>query len=117
FVDRPSSAQLLRQLREALADSFVAVSDVSDGYAHIRLEGPLATDLLASGTAVDLHPRIFGVGDAVQTELARITCLIRRDGDTVYDLLIDVSAADYVWAWLTTNAEPTVALSRPSARS
>jgi sarcosine oxidase gamma subunit len=48
----------------------------------------------------------------VQSELARVRCLIRRDGETVYDLLVDVSAADYAWAWLTTNAELTVALSR-----
>jgi sarcosine oxidase subunit gamma len=116
FADREASPMLLAQLRETLAGSFVAVSDVSDGYAQVRLEGRRAIDLLATGTAVDLHPRIFAVGQAVQTELARTRCLIRRDEEVAYELLVDVSAADYVWTWLTTNAALTIAAHQLTAR-
>ena len=110
FVDGPSSSTLLRQLQEALAESFVAVSDASDSYAHIRVDGPRAIELLAAGTAVDLHPRIFGIGHAAQTELARTRCLIWRRDETAYDLLVDASTADYVWKWLSANAGLTTAI-------
>ena len=116
FVDRPAAAGLLRQLRDILADSPVVVSDVSDGHAHIRLEGPRATDLLAAGTAVDLHPGVFSTGHAVQTELARARCLIWRDDEVAWSLLVDVSAAEYVWTWLTTNAELTIAAHHHTGR-
>ena len=82
---------------------------MSDGYAQVRLDGPRTIDLLAAGTAVDLHPRMFTVGQAVQTELARTRCLIWRDEQSAYQLCVDVSAADYVWTWLTTNAALTIA--------
>lgn len=112
FDRSESSPALLLQLQGLLVDNFVAVSDVSDGYAHIRIEGSLAIDLLAAGTAVDLHPRLFKIGQAAQTELARTRCLVWRTEGTAYDLLVDVSAGDYVWAWLTTNAALAIAVHR-----
>jgi len=115
FADAARAATLLRQLADALAESSAAVSDVSDGHTQIRLEGPCAVDLLAAGTAIDLHPRAFGVGRAAQTELARTRCLIWRTDQAGYDLLVDASTADYVWAWLGSNAELTVAVHQKSA--
>jgi len=109
FASREASPALPHHLQEILAGSFVAVSDASDGYVHITVEGPRAIDLLAAGTAVDLYPGRFRTGHAAQTEMARIRCLIRRDGETAYSVLADVSAADYLWTWLTTNAELTIA--------
>jgi sarcosine oxidase, subunit gamma len=115
FADPPRAATLLRQIADALADGSAAVSDVSDGYAHIRLEGPCAADLLAAGTSIDLHPRAFNIGCVAQTELARTRCLIWRSDETGYDLLVDASTADYVWTWLDSNAELTVAVHHRTA--
>ena len=56
---RERVAALMTALREALAGVHAAVTDVSDGRAVFRLAGPSARALLAKGTPLDLHPRVF----------------------------------------------------------
>ena len=61
--------ELVSTLGAALPDA--AVIDVTEGYATIRLGGPLARDVLSMGTPLDLHPREFAAGAATRTLFAR----------------------------------------------
>jgi sarcosine oxidase subunit gamma len=59
--------------------SHVAVTDVSDAFGSVMIEGVHARDVLAKHCAIDLHPLAFTSGMAAQTLLARagiiLTCL------------------------------------------
>ena len=92
---------LLQSLREALAEIFVALTDVSGGQTVITLSGPHARDVLAKGCTLDLHPRVFGPGRCAQTLVAKSGALIRqRDKEPSFELIVRRSFADYLWRWL-----------------
>jgi sarcosine oxidase subunit gamma len=75
-------------LTETLADC-ASVSDQSDSRAVLRLSGPRARDVLAKGLAVDLHPRVFGPGDAALSVIALIGAhLWQIDDAPTYDIAV-----------------------------
>jgi sarcosine oxidase subunit gamma len=95
------------RLTEALA-GIASVSDQSDSRAVLRLAGPRARDVLAKGLALDLHPRVFGPGDAALSVIALIGAhLWQIDDAPTYEIavfrsmagsfaeFIRVSAAEY----------------------
>ena len=92
---------LAASLRHALADAHFAITDVSDLRAGFEVHGERARDLLQKGTAVDLHPRVFGAGACTTTALARVRVTIRATGAQAYELLVERSYAAYLWDWLT----------------
>ena len=79
-----------------------SVVDVSAQRTTLRLRGEHVRDLLAGGCAVDLHPRVFGRGAAVQTLLgqAAVVLMALDDTGTHYQLVVRSSFAGYVIAWL-----------------
>lgn len=105
---------LRASLVAATADSYVSVSDFSDGRVEIAAEGRLAAELLAAGTTIDLHPRAFPVGSAAQTQLARIGALVYRGGPDSFGIIVDASVAVYAWEWLTQTGARVVAAGAPS---
>lgn len=88
-------------LRDAVAGRG-SVVDVSGQRTTLRLSGEHARDVLAGGCSVDLHPRTFPRGSAVQTLLghAGIVLVARDDTATDYDILVRASFAAYLVAWL-----------------
>jgi sarcosine oxidase subunit gamma len=88
-------------LREAVAGRG-AVVDVSGQRTTLRLSGEHARDVLAGGCPVDLHPRVFRRGAAVQTQLgqAGVVLIALDDTATSYDILVRASFAAYLVAWL-----------------
>ena len=76
--------------------------DVSGQRTTLRLSGSHARDVLAKGCALDLHPKVFGVGSAAQTMLgqAGIVLLALDDGACDFLVLVRSSFARYVVAWL-----------------
>lgn len=94
-------AALVGTLRVALAGRHVAVTDVSEARTVITVAGPRARDLLAKGTPIDLHPRVFGPGQCAQTGLAAANVILRQlDDRPSYDIHVLNSFADYLWRWL-----------------
>jgi sarcosine oxidase subunit gamma len=93
--------ELESRLREAVAGRG-AVIDVSGQRTTLRLSGEHARDVLAGGCSVDLHPREFRRGSAVQTQLgqAGIVLIALDDTATSYDILVRASFAAYLVAWL-----------------
>lgn len=94
-------AALCGILRVALAGRHAAVTDVSEARTVIAVAGPRARDLLAKGTPIDLHPRVFGPGQCAQTALAASNVTLRQlDDRPSYELHVLNSFADYLWSWL-----------------
>ena len=91
-------------LREALAGQHCAVTDVTEGRTVIGLAGPRARDVLMKGCPLDLHPRQFKPGDCAQSSLAKCTVILHQTADLdtgpAYDIYVERSFADYLWAWL-----------------
>ena len=88
-------------LRDKLTGHHAAVVEVSDYYLTIRVEGPRARDVLAKGTPLDLHPRVFAKGQCAQTILAKASVLIVQTGDDPsYDVQVRWSMAEYLLDWL-----------------
>ena len=90
------------RLRKAIAPHGGAAVDVSGQRTTLRLSGSHARDVLAKGCALDLHPKVFGVGSAAQTMLgqAGIVLLALDDGACDFLVLVRSSFARYVVAWL-----------------
>lgn len=94
------------QLRAALAGVRSAVTDVSSGQTVVVLRGSAARDVLGKGCPLDLHPKVFAVGQCAQSHLAKAGILVRpippagACEDGAYEIVFRRSFADYVWAWL-----------------
>ena len=94
-------AALAKRLHDALRGQHFALVDASEVRAAIALTGPRARDTLAHGTALDLHPRVFGPGQVAQTLLARMPVILhQRDASPRYDLYVAASSAEHLWLWL-----------------
>ncbi|EDP64744.1 sarcosine oxidase, gamma subunit [alpha proteobacterium BAL199] len=89
-------------LDAALAGLRASTVDVSDNYTTIRIGGPKARWVLAKGWPVDLHPKAFGPGRVVQSNLALTNVILRQTDDApTYEILVRPSFAKYLWDWLT----------------
>jgi sarcosine oxidase subunit gamma len=88
-------------VRTALSGAGAAV-DVSAQRTTLRLRGAHVADVLATGCSIDLHPRAFPAGSAVQTTLglAGVVLLALDDTATHYRLLVRSSFARYLATWL-----------------
>lgn len=77
-------------LREGL-DDLASISDQSDGYAVLRVAGQFVRDALCKLVPIDLHPRVFGVGDVAATVAAHIPTILWRlqndaNGSAVFEI-------------------------------
>lgn len=89
----------------ALAAAGLAAAAVGDGLPDLELSGPYAREVLAGGTALDLHPRAFTAGRVARTRLARIGVVLHQTADhpvsgPVYRLHVERPWAGYLWSWL-----------------
>ncbi len=77
-----------------------AVVVVSGQRTTLRLTGEHVRAVLATGCAIDLHPRAFPPGSAAQTllGLAGVVLLALDDGE--YEVLVRTSYARYLADWL-----------------
>ena len=91
---------LSAKLEEALAGLHASINDISGGQTIIRLRGARARDLLNKGCPLDLHPRVFGVGQCAQSHIAKSNALIIQiDDRPTYDVIVRRSFADYLARW------------------
>jgi sarcosine oxidase, subunit gamma len=95
------------RLREALAAHGGTAVDVSGQRTTLRLRGSHSREVLGKGCALDLHPRVFGLGTAAQTTLGRTgAILVAVDGSGAdYRILVRSSFARYLADWLLDAAE------------
>jgi sarcosine oxidase, subunit gamma len=88
-------------LRAAVSDAG-SVINVSAQRTTLWLRGAHVRDVLATGCAIDLHPRAFPAGSAAQTVLGQtgVVLLALDDTATHYQLLVRSSFARYLASWL-----------------
>ena len=92
------------KLKQDLA-GFASVSDQSDARAVIHVSGPAARQSLVKGLPVDLHPRVFGPGDAALTQIALIGAHIWQIDETpTYEIAVFRSLAGSFADWLIASA-------------
>ena len=92
---------LVVALHKSLQSQHVAVTDVSDYYLVIRITGAKAREVLSKGTPFDVHNSVFKQGDCAQTCFGHATILLHCvDENSVFDVQVRWSFAEYVWAYL-----------------
>ncbi|MBN36170.1 MAG: sarcosine oxidase subunit gamma [Rhodospirillaceae bacterium] len=102
-----AEAAIEMALAEALDGASAAVVDVTEGRTTIRVAGDKARDVIAMGCPLDLHARVFAVGQCAQSFISRGPIIIHQVDDTpAFDIQIERSQADYLWTWLRTGGEP-----------
>ena len=100
----PEAANFAARLRARIG-LFAAVSDQSDARLVLRLSGPHVRDVLAKGVPIDLHPKVFKMGDVATTLVAYIGVQVDMlDDAPVYQLTAPRSTAGSFWSWLTASA-------------
>ena len=72
----------------------------SGGMTVYKLRGKHAVDMLKKSTPVDLHDSEFPVGKVVSTVFAKAGAVIRRTGESEFELVVRRSFADYIWLWI-----------------
>ncbi|TXL81566.1 hypothetical protein FHP25_03295 [Vineibacter terrae] len=86
----------------------VIAVDVSSARSVLRLDGPGAADLLATGCALDLDGGALSRGRFAQARLGAFAVLLLapRDRDGAIDILVARSYARSLTAWLTPGSSP-----------
>jgi sarcosine oxidase subunit gamma len=90
-----------------------SVVDVSAQRTILRLSGSRASEMLAHGCSIDLHPRAFEVGACAQTMLARVDVILERRSAEEYEVFVRTSFASYLVDWLREEMGVRTTAARP----
>ncbi|ACM38817.1 MULTISPECIES: sarcosine oxidase subunit gamma [Rhizobium/Agrobacterium group] len=71
--------------------------DQSHGRTLIRISGAPVRNVLAKGTALDLHPDQFAIGSATTTLIGHISVNLCRTGEDQFELLVLRGFAESLW--------------------
>ncbi len=105
----PVAAGLLEgKLAPALVGLYAAAVDIGSGYTVLEISGERVRDVLARGCPLDLHPRLFGVGQCAQSHYFKASLTLLPTGEQSYDLVIRRSFADYFCRIMLDAAAPLV---------
>lgn len=98
-------AAVLDRVRSALPSDRSLIIDISDAAAVIQLSGLDAAATLASICPLDLSPAAFPAGASARTMIGDVAGVITHPGSNpIFRLIVDQSAADYVWRLLAASA-------------
>ena len=104
-VTRPAATDAVSVALEWAAPDATYVVDVTSGLAGVMLVGPLAHDVLAAVTELDVAPEAFGNMACAQSAFADVRAtLLRIDAGELpaYELYFDRSYGEYMWETLLT---------------
>ncbi len=73
--------------------AYAALTDQSDAWAVVRLEGAGAADVLARLMPLDLRPSVFKRGHTARTELAHMLVSLTKVGDKSFQIMVFRSMA------------------------
>lgn len=106
LVVAEGAAQPLEEELRGHAGDLASVAGQGDGRAVLRVGGPRARDVLATGMTIDLHPRAFRAGDTALTLAAHVGVQIWQvDDRPTYDMAIPRSYAGSLLSWLLAAGE------------
>jgi sarcosine oxidase subunit gamma len=82
-----------------------AICDQSDSRVILELAGAAVRDVLAKGVPLDLHPRVFGVGDVALTAAHHVGLHLRQvSAEPRYRISVVRSYFGSFWHWLESSA-------------
>ncbi len=91
----------------ALANDVALVTDVSDALVLLHVSGDDAATVLAAHCPIDLHQSAFPPGSAARSLFGETIAVITRPAEALaYQLIIDQTAAPYVWRQLVRSGFP-----------
>jgi sarcosine oxidase, subunit gamma len=102
---RTKAHEILASLKTALAGIHSLVVDVSDMRAVIRIEGDGIREILMKGTSLDLLDPQYKPGCCRRMRFAEIAALLHVVEDTVFDVYVFRSYAQYAWNFLCATAK------------
>jgi glycine cleavage system aminomethyltransferase T len=106
-VCEPSHAPELREaLVEAAVGRTMTVTDMTCALAALALVGPLARDVFARLTAIDLRPDHTPEASFRPGSVARVPGMVLRERGERYVLMFGSAYAQYMWHQVTDAAEP-----------
>ncbi len=97
-------AELLANLRNALAGIHCLAVDVSDMRTIIRLEGDGSREILMKGCSLDLLGGAYPPGTVRRMRFAEIAALLHVVENDVFDIYVFRSYAHYAWEFLLATA-------------
>ena len=78
-------------------NGLAALTDQSDGWAALRLDGPGAGDVLARLYPLDLRAAAFPVGRVARAPLNHMSSILMRPGPQSFEMLVFRSMARTAW--------------------
>lgn len=100
-TDDGAELVLVHNLGALFVDSHAAATVVSDAFGTFEVTGADAREVLQQGTALDLHPRAFRVGQCARTRFAKIPIVLHyASAESGFHLYAPRSYADYLTMWL-----------------
>ncbi len=94
-----SGEAALAALQKALGNEG-PVSDVTDGFFVVEIEGAKLRDLLAMGTSTDCCAEALPIGGSAVLRFAELPATLLITGRDKALLLVERASRDYVWTWL-----------------
>jgi heterotetrameric sarcosine oxidase gamma subunit len=102
----PRARELRETLLEAAAKRATTVTDMTCALAALVLVGPLARDVLARLTAIDLRSERMPEASFRPGSVARVPGMLLRERGDRYVLMFGSAYAQYMWTQVTDAAEP-----------
>lgn len=98
----PNQAMLIGDAINGDLTSFASVTDLSDAWAIVRLDGPAAVAALARLTPLDLRSSKFKRGHTAKTDLMHMMASITKTGKDCFEIIVFRSMAKTLVHDLTT---------------
>ena len=104
LCSRTKAFELVAALRAELGSVHSLIVDVSDMRAVLRLEGEGVREVLLKGSSLDLLSDDYAPGTVRRMRYAEIAALLHVVEDTVFDIYVFRSYADYAWDFILATA-------------
>jgi sarcosine oxidase subunit gamma len=111
LCSRAKAIELTAALKAELGGVHSLIVDVSDMRAVLRLEGEGVREVLLKGSSLDLLSDDYAPGMVRRMRYAEIAALLHVVEDTVFDIYVFRSYADYAWDFILATARAPVKVS------
>jgi len=111
LCSRAKAVELVAALRAELGNIHSLIVDVSDMRAVLRLEGDGVREVLLKGSSLDLLNDEYAPGTVRRMRYAEIAALLHVVEDTVFDVYVFRSYADYAWDFILATARAPAKIS------
>jgi sarcosine oxidase subunit gamma len=99
------AAEIIPAVRTGCGRRSFAITDLSDSFVTIWIEGAQAAALLARGCGLDLSIGGFGNVACARTRFAQLPVVLRRVTSERIECVVDRSVAQYLYGWMQDAAE------------